>query len=116
MQCSFYRRVAPDSPVPAVVYLHGNSGCRCDADDALHTMLPFGASVFTFDFSGDGFACVCFCFLPSVLPGSGQSEGDYVSLGVFEKEDVRAVVAHLRADPSVSTVGLWGRSMGGQSC
>ncbi len=52
LQCSFYRRVASDNPVPAVIYLHGNSGCRCDADDALHTLLPFGASVFTFDFSG----------------------------------------------------------------
>ena len=40
--------------VPVIIYLHGNSGCRCDADDALHTMLPYGVSVFTFDFSGSG--------------------------------------------------------------
>ncbi len=44
LQCSWYRPAAPEAPVPAVIYLHGNSGCRCDADDALHTMLPYGVS------------------------------------------------------------------------
>jgi alpha/beta superfamily hydrolase len=52
------------------------------------------AAVFTFDFSG-----------------SGQSGGDYVSLGVFEKGDVAAVVEFLRSQSDfVSTIGLWGRS------
>lgn len=74
---------------------------------------PF-ATVFTFDFSG-----------------SGASQGEYVSLGHFEKvcrrsqclskwrpltitsqDDVACVVEHLRASGTVTTVGMWGRSMG----
>jgi hypothetical protein len=109
LECSWYRQTQPQQPTPCIVYLHGNSGCRCDADDALLTMLPYGVSgervcvfacrvltraVFTFDFSG-----------------SGQSGGDYVSLGVFEKDDVATVVEFLRTQTDfVSTIGLWGRS------
>merc|ERR1719502_1351082 len=44
--------------------------------------------------------------------GSGLSEGEYVSLGHFEEQDVAVVVDHLRADESVSAIALWGRSMG----
>jgi hypothetical protein len=58
-------------------------------------LLPFGIRVVCFDFSG-----------------SGLSDGDYVSLGVYEKDDLRAVVQHVRAKFPVSTIGLWGRSMG----
>ena len=51
--------------------------------------------LFTFDFSG-----------------SGLSDGEYVSLGHFEKDDLQAVVAHLRGSGAASTIALWGRSMG----
>lgn len=44
--------------------------------------------------------------------GSGKSEGDYISLGWYERDDVQAVVDHLRSTGRVSTIGLWGRSMG----
>ncbi len=44
LECSWYRQTRPEQPTPCIVYLHGNSGCRCDADDALLTMLPFGVS------------------------------------------------------------------------
>lgn len=30
----------------------------------------------------------------------------------LQKDDLRAVVDYLRADGNVSTIGLWGRSMG----
>merc|ERR1712093_717667 len=33
LQCSWYRP-RETSPAPCIVYLHGNSGCRADADDA----------------------------------------------------------------------------------
>ena len=35
-----------------------------------------------------------------------------MSLGYFEREDLRAVVEHLRASGTVTRIGLWGRSMG----
>uniref|UniRef100_A0A7S2Y0T7 Serine aminopeptidase S33 domain-containing protein n=1 Tax=Fibrocapsa japonica TaxID=94617 RepID=A0A7S2Y0T7_9STRA len=44
--------------------------------------------------------------------GSGRSDGDYVSLGFWEREDLKAVIDCLRATGRVSAVALWGRSMG----
>ena len=75
--------------------MHGNSSARVEAIPQLSLCLAIGATMFAFDFTG-----------------SGKSEGDYVSLGFFEKEDLHAVVEHLRASDRVSTIALWGRSMG----
>jgi len=58
-------------------------------------LLPSNITVFTLDFSG-----------------SGLSEGDYVSLGWHEKDDLKTVVSYLRNSNQVSRIGLWGRSMG----
>ncbi|KAH8067694.1 palmitoyl-(protein) hydrolase [Aureococcus anophagefferens] len=44
--------------------------------------------------------------------GSGKSEGKYVSLGYWEKDDLRVVVDHLRGSGTVSNIAVWGRSMG----
>lgn len=44
--------------------------------------------------------------------GCGQSEGEYLSLGYYEKDDLQCVVDHLRGLGTVSLIGLWGRSMG----
>ena len=50
-----------------MVYCHGNWGSRIDAFDLLEILLPLGMSVFWFDFSG-----------------SGNSDGEYISLGHYE--------------------------------
>lgn len=44
------------------------------------------------------------------------SDGEHVTLGYFEREDLLCVVAHLRATDVVSTIALWGRSMGAGVC
>jgi fermentation-respiration switch protein FrsA (DUF1100 family) len=44
--------------------------------------------------------------------GSGKSDGEFISLGYYEKEDVLTVIEYLRNSNKVSTIGLWGRSMG----
>ncbi|XP_022845215.1 uncharacterized protein LOC111368194 isoform X2 [Olea europaea var. sylvestris] len=44
--------------------------------------------------------------------GSGLSDGDYVSLGWHEKNDLKVVVSYLRSNEKISRIGLWGRSMG----
>jgi alpha-beta hydrolase superfamily lysophospholipase len=44
--------------------------------------------------------------------GCGLSEGKYISLGWWEREDLAIIVDHLREKRRVSTIGLWGRSMG----
>ncbi|XP_057856452.2 uncharacterized protein LOC131065832 [Cryptomeria japonica] len=97
LQCSHYM---PDPmpegrSLPCVIYCHGNSGCRADANEAAVILLPSYITVFTLDFSG-----------------SGLSEGEYVTLGWREKDDLKAVVRFLREDEQVSCIGLWGRSMG----
>ncbi|RVW55483.1 hypothetical protein CK203_075273 [Vitis vinifera] len=66
-----------------------------DASEAAIILLPSNITVFTLDFSG-----------------SGLSGGEHVTLGWHEKDDLKAVVDHLRADGNVSLIGLWGRSMG----
>lgn len=47
-----------------------------------------------------------------VLQGSGLSDGKWVTLGAHEVEDLGVVVRHLRSQGGVSSIGLWGRSMG----
>jgi len=95
LQCSMWVREEREAAVPCVVYLHGNSGCRRDALGVAHVVLPLGLSLCAFDFSG-----------------SGQSDGQYVSLGWWEREDLKVVIDYLRRDSSVSSIALWGRSMG----
>ncbi|KAL8152465.1 hypothetical protein V2J09_010225 [Rumex salicifolius] len=94
LKCSHYMPSPhpEDTPLPCVVYCHGN---RADANEAAVVLLPLNITVFTLDFSG-----------------SGLSDGDYVSLGWHEKDDLRAVVSYLRSNKEVSRIGLWGRSMG----
>lgn len=101
LQCSHYvPAVVPDNiALPCVIYCHGNSGCRADANEAAVILLPSNITVFALDFSG-----------------SGLSDGDYVSLGWHEKDDLKAVVSYLRSSKLVSSIGLWGRSMGAVTC
>ena len=98
LQCSYWEpydeeRVCPRLPV--VIYLPGNSSSRCEAIPLLGFLLPMNISVFAFDFCG-----------------SGKSDGDFISLGYYEKDDVHTVIEYLRNSNKVSTIGLWGRSMG----
>ncbi|WOK95258.1 hypothetical protein Cni_G03965 [Canna indica] len=97
LQCSHYvpSSIPDNVPLPCVIYCHGNSGCRADANEAAVILLPSNITLFTLDFSG-----------------SGLSEGEYVSLGWHEKDDLKTVVSFLRSNKQVSCIGLWGRSMG----
>lgn len=81
--------------MPCVIYMHGNSSCRLEALDAVPYLLPSSISLFCFDFAG-----------------CGLSEGEYVSLGWYERDDLGMIVEHLRKERRCSTIGLWGRSMG----
>uniref|UniRef100_A0A6N2KEI3 Serine aminopeptidase S33 domain-containing protein n=1 Tax=Salix viminalis TaxID=40686 RepID=A0A6N2KEI3_SALVM len=97
LRCSHYlpSPFPQDTPLPCVIYCHGNSGCRADANEAAVILLPSNITVFTLDFSG-----------------SGLSDGDYVSLGWHERDDLKVVVSYLRSNKQISCIGLWGRSMG----
>jgi len=54
---------------------------------------------------------MCFDF-----PGCGLSEGEYISLGWFERDDLMVLVDYMRANRNANTIGLWGRSMGAVTC
>mmetsp|Transcript_9515 Transcript_9515/g.29348 ORF Transcript_9515/g.29348 Transcript_9515/m.29348 type:complete len:580 (-) Transcript_9515:86-1825(-) len=98
LECSHFEPEDSERPrekLPCVIYMHGNCGCRLEAFDAVQRLLPYNITVFAFDFSG-----------------CGLSEGEYISLGYFEREDVEAVVSYLDTRGLTSGIGLWGRSMG----
>lgn len=44
--------------------------------------------------------------------GCGNSEGQWVTLGWKERDDLRAVLQYLKDQGRTSKVALWGRSMG----
>jgi len=96
LQCSHWEPVERESNrIPCLIYMHGNSSARVEVIPQLSYLLSLGIAVFSFDFAG-----------------SGKSDGEYVSLGYYEREDLMCVIAHLRATKVVSTIALWGRSMG----
>jgi len=100
LKCSHFRpeplkKTEEPPPRPCVIFLHGNSSSRVSGLCVLKTVLAAGADLFCFDFAG-----------------CGLSGGDYVSLGHYERLDLAAVMERLRFRGNVTTIGLWGRSMG----
>ena len=98
MECSFFRAdITKRIPYirPVVIYLHGNSSSRIEGTKMALFLLNKGIDLFVFDF-----------------PGCGKSEGEYISLGYYEKEDVSSIVDFVEKFPGVGKVGIWGRSMG----
>ena len=82
LYCSFWEPFDEEREydrLPCVVYLHGNSSSRAEAVSEVVYLLPMNICLFAFDFS----AC-------------GKSEGDYISLGWYERDDVECVIEHLR--------------------
>mmetsp|Transcript_140668 Transcript_140668/g.262464 ORF Transcript_140668/g.262464 Transcript_140668/m.262464 type:complete len:479 (+) Transcript_140668:97-1533(+) len=78
-----------------VIYCHGNCSSRMEAIEVVPLLLPRNISVFCLDFSG-----------------SGRSDGEYISLGYHEQQDLRVAIDHLRGSGQFAAIGLWGRSMG----
>ena len=98
IQCSFWEPIDEERDsikLPCIIYLHGNSSSRCEVINYLKYFLYNNITILSFDFSG-----------------CGQSEGDYISLGYYEQNDVDCVINYLNKTKRVSRIGLWGRSMG----
>ena len=86
----------PDiSPLCCVIYLHGNAGTQIEGRFMVKYLAPKNIASFCFDFSG-----------------SGQSDGDVVTLGLNERQDVIDVCSFLTKSFNISKFVLWGRSMG----
>lgn len=96
--CSHFEPIPSErvsESLPCVIYLHGNCSSRLEAISTLPVLLPYNITVFCLDFAG-----------------SGLSDGEYLSLGYYERDDLAACVHHLRESGRVTCIGLWGRSMG----
>jgi len=98
LKCSHFQP-APEyriaEKLPCVIYLHGNSSSRLEALSCLPILLKYNITLFCLDMSG-----------------SGHSDGEYVSLGFYERDDLAVAIEHLRQSGKVGCIGLWGRSMG----
>jgi hypothetical protein len=68
-----------DKPHPCVIYLHGNSGSRVEALVVLPFVIPYNVALCCLD-----------------LSGCGLSEGEFITLGLRESEDVLTIVEFLR--------------------
>ena len=98
LKCSFIQPDSDSRPkeeMPVVIYLHGNSSSRLEGIRMANTLIKRDINLFLFDFAG-----------------SGISEGEYISLGYHEIDDVKTVIDFLERIPGVGKIGLWGRSMG----
>jgi len=98
LECSHFLpcpNVFREVPRPCVVYLHGNCSSRIEAFDVMPVLVSRGITLFSLD-----------------LSGSGRSDGEYISLGHHEEQDLEVVLDYLRSQTSVSAIGVWGRSMG----
>ena len=101
LQCSHWEPIAKQrktEKMPCLIYLHGNCGCRADAVECLEQALTHGFTLLSCD-----------------LSGSGKSEGEYISLGYHERDDVAALIRHAQEQRHASDIYLWGRSMGAVS-
>jgi fermentation-respiration switch protein FrsA (DUF1100 family) len=88
---------APDS-TRAIIFVHGNGDNRNPQGQG---MLDIAASLV-----GDGFSVLMFD-----LHGFGESEGNTVSGGYFEKDDLKGAVAYVR-QRGCARIGVLGFSLG----
>ena len=97
LKCSRWAREGEPRPKKVVLYLHSNSSCRLAVvrSPVLATCACARAALVSFDFAG-----------------CGISEGDTVTLGLRERDQVEAVLAELRRWAPGARVCIWGRSMG----
>lgn len=94
LSCSLFRVFPKRLQTSCVIYLHGNCSSRVEAMDVLQVILPRNMMLCSID-----------------LSGSGHSEGEFISLGHFEQQDLKVLIQHLRS-LGVTHLGLWGRSVG----
>ena len=85
----------PYDIMPMVIYAHANSSSRVEGINIKSCLLKRNINICSFDFEG-----------------SGYSEGEYISLGFHEKNQLKNIVDFIENYPGVGEIGLWGRSVG----
>ena len=84
-----------DSLRPCVVYLHGNTQDKNSGLNYASDLMPLEIDLFTFDFTG-----------------CGLSDGEYITLGWKERDDLKTVLAYLESQNQFSSLIIWGGGMG----
>ena len=96
--CSHFRPLKQSEiaeKLPVVIYCHGNAGSRIEPISLIYHLLPLNITLLCFDFTG-----------------SGMSEGEFVTLGHNEVQDLHHVIKYAYENLPVDVIFLWGRSMG----
>lgn len=83
---------------PCILYCHSQSGCRIEGAFLQEFCIENGLGLCLFDFEG-----------------CGKSQGDYVTLGWHEQDDISQLVDLLIGNYNATQIILWGRSMGAVS-
>lgn len=80
-----------------LILVHGIRGNRSYFEEVIHLLNSNGYNIYCLD-----------------LRGHGQSEGEYCTFGVKEKNDIKEAIDHLQATYSINDhIGIWGQSLGG---
>jgi pimeloyl-ACP methyl ester carboxylesterase len=90
LSCSIWEPVDEQrisEKLPCIIYLHGNCSSRTEVFSELEYLLPLYFCVVAFDFAG-----------------CGRSEGNYISLGYNEKEDLQCVIEILRRTVNINLI------------
>ncbi|EAR98281.2 alpha/beta hydrolase family protein (macronuclear) [Tetrahymena thermophila SB210] len=97
IKCSLFRQKSYEfgSQQNCVIFCHGNSGNRTAIFECLNFILDRGFLAFCFDFTG-----------------CGNSDGDHITLGYKESQDLETVVDYVKSLGYVNKIAIWGRSMG----
>ena len=75
--------------------MHGNAGNKLEGASMYDDICSRGYNLLAYDASG-----------------CGNSEGEYLTLGWRESNDIALIVDHLVNDHGQTEIALWGRSMG----
>lgn len=103
IECSIFIPVSPTSKnlekktldAPCVIYCHSQSGNRVEGMFLHEFCIENGYGLCVFDFN----SC-------------GKSEGEYVTLGWREQDDLEQLINILTSKYKASQISVWGRSMG----
>lgn len=77
---------------PTVLYLHGNGGNKLELLNIVKHACEANINFCAFDFSG-----------------CGKSEGEFITYGEPEVQDIASVIRFLRDHFGVTNVSIWGR-------
>lgn len=81
-----------------IIYTHAQGSNALEGNFLLPVCDKLGIGLCLFDFAG-----------------SGNSDGDFVTLGISEANDLDLIIFYLKTNYKVQNIGLWGRSMGAVS-